>query len=168
MLGKPYVWGGSSSSGVDCSGLVYYALNQAGVKVPRLTAQGYSKMGQQVSKDQARAGDLVYWADGGAGEPHIGIYLGSGKVLQAPETGDVVKISNVWGNPIYKRLLNDSSFGTLSTPTGEGAVAYGGQLAANIFVPPQVTTTQLQNAIGVRSSVPMNVNPAPAVHGVPL
>lgn len=165
MLGKPYVWGGSTAAGVDCSGLIYLALNNAGVKTPRLTAAGYSKMGTQVAADQARAGDLVYWADGGAGEPHIGIYLGGGKVLQSPETGDVTKISNVWGHPIYKRILNDGQFGVLSTPTGApGPTSYGGVAASTVFQKPQVGTPHYE--LGISS--PVHVNPAPAVHGTPM
>lgn len=165
MLGKPYVWGGTTTRGVDCSGLIYLALNQAGIKTPRLTASGYSKMGQQVDAASARAGDLVYWQDGGAGEPHIGIYLGGGKVLHSPQTGDVTKISNVWGHPIFKRVINDGQFGVLSTPTGApGPASYGGQLASSVFQKPQIGTPHYE--LGIRSSV--NVNPAPAVHGTPL
>ena len=59
-LGTPYVWGGSSPSGFDCSGLVYYALNEAGINVPRTTAQGYKDMATPVNEATAQPGDLIY------------------------------------------------------------------------------------------------------------
>ena len=62
-LGTPYVWGGSSPSGFDCSGLVYYALNEAGISVPRTTAQGYKDMATPVNEATAQPGDLMLKVD---------------------------------------------------------------------------------------------------------
>ncbi|WGW12669.1 C40 family peptidase [Saxibacter everestensis] len=87
-LGVPYVWGGSSPSGFDCSGFTGYVYKQVGVDLPR-TSSAQRGAGKIVSQSEAKAGDLV-WHSG-----HIGIYLGDGKKIHSPQTGDVVKISDL-------------------------------------------------------------------------
>jgi cell wall-associated NlpC family hydrolase len=89
-LGVPYVWGGSSPGGFDCSGLVSYAFAQLGVSVPHSTYAIWG-MGSAVSKDQLEPGDLVFFD----GLGHMGIYIGGGQFVHAPHTGDVVKISSL-------------------------------------------------------------------------
>ncbi len=89
-LGVPYVWGGSSPAGFDCSGLVAYAYGQMGVSLPHSTYALYG-MGSAVSKDQLEPGDLVFFD----GLGHMGIYIGGGQFVHAPHTGDVVKISSL-------------------------------------------------------------------------
>lgn len=88
-LGCPYVWGGNGPNSFDCSGLVKWCYNQAGINdVPRTT--NYLKnYGIQISVSQALPGDIL-WRDG-----HVGIYIGNGQYIHAPQTGDVVKISSV-------------------------------------------------------------------------
>jgi cell wall-associated NlpC family hydrolase len=87
-LGVPYVWGGSSPSGFDCSGLVVYAFAQIGVSLPHSSYSQYG-MGTPVSIGQLQPGDLVFFS----GASHVGIYIGGGQFIHAPHTGDVVKIS---------------------------------------------------------------------------
>ena len=89
-LGTPYVWGGSSPGGFDCSGLVAYAYAQFGVSLPHNAAAMYS-YGTPVSSSDLQAGDLVFFS----GLGHMGIYIGGGQFIHAPHTGDVVKISNM-------------------------------------------------------------------------
>ena len=91
-LGVPYVWGGASPSGFDCSGLVMYAFAQIGVSLPHSSYAQYG-MGAPVSMSQLQAGDLVFFA----GASHVGIYIGGGQFIHAPHTGDVVKISSLTG-----------------------------------------------------------------------
>jgi cell wall-associated NlpC family hydrolase len=92
FLGVPYVWGGSSPRGFDCSGLVSYAFAQIGISVPHSSYEQYA-MGIPVSMSQLQPGDLVFFT----GASHVGIYIGGGQFIHAPHTGDVVKISSLSG-----------------------------------------------------------------------
>ena len=110
-LGTPYAWGGGGTRGpgpgmdpdegvigFDCSGLTQYAYAQAGISIPRNSRAQYASL-PKVSSDDLQAGDLVFWGSGGsdpASIVHVAIYLGGGRVVQAPESGDVVKVSNMW------------------------------------------------------------------------
>jgi cell wall-associated NlpC family hydrolase len=89
-LGVPYVWGGASPSGFDCSGLTMYAYAKVGVYLPHNAAMQYG-MGTPVSQSQLAPGDLVFFN----GLTHVGMYIGGGRFVHAPHTGDVVKISSL-------------------------------------------------------------------------
>jgi peptidoglycan DL-endopeptidase CwlO len=90
-LGVPYKWGGASpSTGFDCSGLTMYVYAQIGISLPHYAAAQY-RMGVPVSRDQLQLGDLVFYR----GLGHMGMYVGGGNYIHAPQTGDVVKISGV-------------------------------------------------------------------------
>lgn len=98
-LGVPYVWGGTTPAGFDCSGLVQYVYrNSVGVKLPRVS-QAQRNVGTRVSRAQALPGDMVNY------NHHVGIYLGNGYMIHAPKPGDKVKIAKVYGNPVYVRVL---------------------------------------------------------------
>jgi cell wall-associated NlpC family hydrolase len=96
FLGVPYVWGGSSPQGFDCSGLVQYVYGQLGVNLPR-TSEEQATAGTAVDGlADAQPGDLLFFAgsDGTAASPgHVGIYIGNGQMIDAPETGEDVRSS---------------------------------------------------------------------------
>ena len=91
-LGIPYVYGGATPSGFDCSGFVMYVFAQVGVSLPHNAAAQYG-YGMPVSRDQLQPGDLVFFN----GLGHDGIYIGGGQFIHSPHTGDVVKISSLTG-----------------------------------------------------------------------
>jgi peptidoglycan DL-endopeptidase CwlO len=91
-LGTPYVYGGASPGGFDCSGFVMYVFAQIGVSLPHNAAAQYG-YGMPVSRDQLQPGDLVFFN----GLGHVGIYIGGGQMIHSPHTGDVVKISSLTG-----------------------------------------------------------------------
>jgi peptidoglycan DL-endopeptidase CwlO len=91
-LGVPYVWGGASPSGFDCSGLVMYAYAQVGISLPHNTvAQWNYPRAVSVPRSELQPGDLVFFA----GLGHVGIYVGNGQFIHAPHTGDVVRIDSL-------------------------------------------------------------------------
>ena len=90
-LGIPYVWGGASPGGFDCSGFVMYVFAQVGVSLPHNAAAQYG-YGVYVPRDQLEPGDLVFFD----GLGHDGIYIGGGSFIHSPHTGDVVKISSLY------------------------------------------------------------------------
>lgn len=100
--GKRYVFGQAGPNTYDCSGLTMRSFARAGIRLPR-RASGQSARGHAVSRRQARAGDLVAW--GGAGRAyHVGVYLGGGRVLHSPRSGQRVRVAPLWGAPTFRRL----------------------------------------------------------------
>lgn len=125
--GTPYVWGGESPKGFDCSGLVEYVATKVGLKhVPR-TSEAQWAYSQHITRKELKPGDLVFWAsDGSASAPgHVAIYAGNGEIIQAEHTGTRIgKFSMAAMGPPsgFGRLpgLNGASFTGPAPGTGGG------------------------------------------------
>jgi len=122
FLGVPYVWGGDTPSGFDCSGLVQYVYARVGVHLPRTTYTQVKVGAPVASLTQAQPGDLVFFA-GSDGTPtapgHVGIYLGNGKMIDSPYTGTVVQVQTVTSaGPVVaiRRILPVT--GAMTVPAG--------------------------------------------------
>lgn len=90
LLGTPYVWGGTSPKGFDCSGFVQYVFNQSGIQLPRTTTEQYT-VGTYVPKSSLQPGDLVFLQNTyRQGISHVGIYVGDGKMIHASSSKGVV------------------------------------------------------------------------------
>ena len=88
QLGKPYQWGGSGPNSFDCSGLTSYAWAAAGVSLPRTSSAQYSAT-TRISRSDLRPGDLVFYH---SPISHVAMYIGDGKVVEAPNSGNNVRI----------------------------------------------------------------------------
>ncbi|WP_460956256.1 C40 family peptidase [Parasphingorhabdus pacifica] len=98
--GSPYVYGAKGPSSFDCSGLVYWAYQQVGVSVGGSTKTQVTE-GKSVSPSQLKPGDLIFY---GSPVYHVSMYIGGGKAVHAPTTGDVVKVAN------YKDIATPSNY----------------------------------------------------------
>lgn len=103
--GSPYVWGASGPNSFDCSGLVYWAHRQAGIKFSRPTAASLSGMGVAVSYSNLQPGDIITFKTSPSYVSHVGIYIGGGKMVHAPVPGQTVQVANLniayWQNALY-------------------------------------------------------------------
>jgi peptidoglycan DL-endopeptidase CwlO len=89
-IGTPYVWAGDGPDGYDCSGLTMAAWHAAGVSLPHNAAMQWDEVAH-ISRSQMQPGDLVFYS----GLGHVGIYVGSGKIIHAPNAGESVKLASV-------------------------------------------------------------------------
>jgi len=96
LLGIPYVWGGTTRAGFDCSGLTQHVWAKAGVKIPR-TVHQQAEIGTPVPLNQAHPGDLVVFYPS---RHHVGIYVGNGLVVDAPHTGSWVRTDPIRSMPV--------------------------------------------------------------------
>jgi cell wall-associated NlpC family hydrolase len=120
-LGIPYVWGGESTSGMDCSGLVQKTFADLGVQLPRVAADQAQEGTPVASLQDAQPGDLLFF-----GNPayHVAIYAGDGKLIESPEPGKTVHITDVYQTPTSIRHID--------LPGTAGATTAGGLSASQL------------------------------------
>ena len=94
FLGTPYVWGGTTPDGFDCSGFVQYVYGKCGYSITRTTYTQWENDGVRVSREELKPGDLVYFGYGDS-PSHVGLYVGKGMMIHSPRTGDVVKYTTI-------------------------------------------------------------------------
>ena len=99
--GVPYVRGGTTPKGFDCSGYTSYVFRQLGVSLPR-TSQSQKAWADPVSFEDRQVGDLIFWQGGGTN--HVAIYAGDGMMWDSPRPGRRVGKTAIWGNPTYGRV----------------------------------------------------------------
>ncbi|MEU4354443.1 C40 family peptidase [Streptomyces virginiae] len=125
QIGKPYVWGAEGPGSFDCSGLTSQAWAHAGRTIPRTSQEQWARL-PKVPLDQLRPGDLVVYFPKAT---HVGLYVGDGKVIQAPRPGSVVKVSPVAANPLLGAVRPDpdgrplADFAPPPLPEGSGTAA---------------------------------------------
>jgi len=93
--GDPYLWGGTSPAGFDCSGYVQYVFNQVGVNLPRTTNEQYTAL-PHLSADQKQPGDIIFLPDSSGSIYHEGIYAGQNSWWVSSHTGTVVSRQTIW------------------------------------------------------------------------
>lgn len=116
-LGKPYVYGAEGPNSFDCSGLTQFVFAHVGIKAPRTAAQ---QQAWAKPVTTPRPGDLVFY---GAPAHHVGIFLGNGKMIDAPHTGAAVRVEAV-GNPTgYGRVPGLGAAAAVAVGAGSAAVS---------------------------------------------
>lgn len=131
LIGVPYVWGGTTASGVDCSGLVQFAYKSAGISMPRVSA-AQANTGPHFNASQAQAGDLIAWDNGprNNGADHIAIALGNGSFIEAARPGTRVHISKLSASDLKSAwAVHPKQLGGASPPANLPGVGKDGRTA---------------------------------------
>jgi hypothetical protein len=122
-LGVPYAWGGTdASTGFDCSGLVQQVYSDLGIDLPRTSSQQATSGKAVASLDEAQPGDLVFfdYSPSRPGIDHVGIYVGNGQMIAAPQEGEAVQVQSVGTPTVIRRVLPDQATPAASSSSSGG------------------------------------------------
>jgi peptidoglycan DL-endopeptidase CwlO len=125
LLGVPYLWGGTDpAKGLDCSGFTQLVYKNLGIDLPRTSSQQATSGQAVASLADARPGDLVFFdhSSSRAGIDHVGVYIGNGKMIAAPQAGEVVKVQDVGSPTVIRRVLPQQAVAPATAASG-GALA---------------------------------------------
>jgi cell wall-associated NlpC family hydrolase len=165
FLGVPYKWGGTDPSGFDCSGLLQYIFAKHGVRLPRVSSQ-QAQVGTAVSAGDAQPGDLIAFDNSSSrpGVDHIGVYLGGGKMLQAPRAGRNVEVVpvNLGRAVTIRRVLPPTAYEGL--PRQGGKYVYRANATPGATSPTSITPAAGGGDIG-SSGAPLDPEQAIAEFG---
>jgi hypothetical protein len=131
-LGVPYQWGGTDpAKGLDCSGFTQLVFGNLGIDLPRTSSQQATSGQPVASLADAHPGDLVFFdhSSGRPGIDHVGIYIGGGKMIAAPKTGETVSVKDVGTPSVIRRMLPPETLATASA----GGAALAGVPYADLF-----------------------------------
>ena len=133
-LGVPYLWGGTDpAKGLDCSGFTQRVYKDLGIDLPRTSSQQATSGRAVASIGEARPGDLVFFdhASDRPGIDHVGIYIGEGKMIAAPQAGETVKVQDVGSPTVIRRVLPTQT--PAATSPAAGAAGLAGVPYSNLF-----------------------------------
>jgi hypothetical protein len=134
-LGVPYAWGGTdASTGFDCSGLVQQVYSDLGIDLPRTSSQQATSGKAVASLDDAQPGDLVFfdYSTSRPGVDHVGIYIGNGQMIAAPQEGESVQVQDVGTPTVIRRVLPDQTTAS-SSATASNSSSLAGVPYADLF-----------------------------------
>jgi cell wall-associated NlpC family hydrolase len=134
VIGTPYVWGGESAQGYDCSGLTQAAFKSAGVNLPRVAQDQYNAT-PKVDVKQLQAGDLVFFGQSTSAISHVGIYIGNGQMVDAPHTGAQVRTESIgWGDLVgATRPIDQTGTSALPQPVQQQATGNYNQILSHVM-----------------------------------